>query len=191
MDYQVFLCFPLIHSLSCWHHHYYFFFKEVLLFQFLHHRVSSLLPSSYEEFLVMSNLEWNLLGNIRSLWDGMTQTWQSSLPHLLWDVWPLPARPGLKVQLNKVYLRLLPTPLFLGMFPSYLFILSSHEAMWWWGTAAWVTVGHTWNHRGDMGAQSLTAPQALAGDCCSSLQDTPEPGWIMYNSWCVWHLVTK
>lgn len=115
----------------------------------------------------MSNLEWNLLGTVKSLWDGVTQTWQSSLPHLLWGVWPLPARPGLKVQLNRVYLRFLPTPLFLGMFPSYLFILSSYEAVWWWRTAAWVIVGHTWNHRRTW-MQSLTATRALAGDCCSS-----------------------
>lgn len=76
------------------------------------------------------------------------ETWQSSPPHLLWGIWALPATPGLKVQLHRVYLRLLPTQLFLGMFLSYLFILSLYEVVGWWRTALLELLwGHTWNHR--------------------------------------------
>ena len=50
----------------------------------------------------MSNLETgagpSLLRNVESLWGGVTWTWQGCLlPHCLWDVWALPASPGLKV----------------------------------------------------------------------------------------------
>lgn len=50
----------------------------------------------------MSNLETgaksSLLGNGKSLWDGVTRTGQGCLlPYFLWGVWALPASPGLKV----------------------------------------------------------------------------------------------
>lgn len=52
----------------------------MLLFQLLHHRVSSLLLSSYKEFLVMSNLEWSPLSTVKSLWDGVRRLGRVLLP---------------------------------------------------------------------------------------------------------------
>lgn len=66
----------------------------------LHHCISISLTSSYEEFLVMSNLETGAksVGQCRESEGWIAWTWQGCLlPCFLWGLWALPASPGLKV----------------------------------------------------------------------------------------------